>query len=26
VTAGQEWVGGGVLAARAVLADIQRAL
>jgi iron complex transport system substrate-binding protein len=26
VTAGREWVGGGVLAARAVLADIQRAL
>jgi iron-siderophore transport system substrate-binding protein len=26
VTAGQEWVGGGVLAARAVLADIRAAL
>ena len=26
LTAGQEWVGGGLLAARAVLADIQRAL
>jgi iron-siderophore transport system substrate-binding protein len=26
VTAGQGWVGGGVLAARAVLADIERAL
>jgi iron-siderophore transport system substrate-binding protein len=26
VTGGQEWIGGGVLAARAVLADVERAL